>query len=157
MGPPHEGSIRRPIAPWANALPQSYVLLPLRIEYADRPHLVDPLNHFLFQPVLHNWCTLRRGMCYPVCVGWWLSMLLIGKSSPGCVFSGFPLFVSLWSLPYVRRYITVNKNELSVSIYKIFHSLLPSVEYANVTCLILVSKNLRKMQCICANVWWFFG
>ena len=27
-GPPHEGSIRRPIAPWANALPQSYVSLP---------------------------------------------------------------------------------------------------------------------------------
>ena len=25
MGPPHEGSIRRPIAPWANALPLSYV------------------------------------------------------------------------------------------------------------------------------------
>ena len=28
MGPPHEESIRRPIAPWANALPLSYV--PLR-------------------------------------------------------------------------------------------------------------------------------
>ena len=28
MGPPHEGSIRRPIAPWANALPLSYVSLP---------------------------------------------------------------------------------------------------------------------------------
>ena len=28
MGPPHEGSIRRPITPWANALPLSYV--PLR-------------------------------------------------------------------------------------------------------------------------------
>ena len=27
MGPPHEGSIRRPTAPWANALPLSYVLL----------------------------------------------------------------------------------------------------------------------------------
>ena len=25
MGSPHEGSIRRPIAPWANALPLSYV------------------------------------------------------------------------------------------------------------------------------------
>ena len=30
MGPPHEGSIRRPTAPWANALPLSYV--PLRLE-----------------------------------------------------------------------------------------------------------------------------
>ena len=28
MGPAHEGSIRRPIAPWANALPLSYVPLP---------------------------------------------------------------------------------------------------------------------------------
>ena len=28
MGPPHEGSIWRPIAPWANALPLSYVPLP---------------------------------------------------------------------------------------------------------------------------------
>ena len=27
MGPPHEGSIRRPIAPWANSLPLSYVPL----------------------------------------------------------------------------------------------------------------------------------
>ena len=27
MGPPHEGSIRRPIAPWANVLPLSYVPL----------------------------------------------------------------------------------------------------------------------------------
>ena len=30
MGPPHEGSIRRPIATWANALPLSYVPLPER-------------------------------------------------------------------------------------------------------------------------------
>ena len=28
MGPPHEGSIRQPIAPWENALPLSYVPLP---------------------------------------------------------------------------------------------------------------------------------
>ena len=32
MGPPHEGSIRRPIAPWANALPLSYVPLLYRKE-----------------------------------------------------------------------------------------------------------------------------
>ena len=32
MGPPHEGSIRRPIAPWANALPLSYVLLRNRLQ-----------------------------------------------------------------------------------------------------------------------------
>ena len=28
MGPPHEGSIQRPTAPWANALPLSHVPLP---------------------------------------------------------------------------------------------------------------------------------
>ena len=31
MGPPHEGSIRRPTAPWANALPLSYVPLPSKL------------------------------------------------------------------------------------------------------------------------------
>ena len=31
MGPPHEGSIRRSIAPWVNALPLSYVPLPLEV------------------------------------------------------------------------------------------------------------------------------
>ena len=31
MGPPHEGSTRRPIAPWANALPLSYVPLPVKV------------------------------------------------------------------------------------------------------------------------------
>ena len=31
MGPPHEESIRRPIAPWAYALPLSYVPLPWNI------------------------------------------------------------------------------------------------------------------------------
>ena len=43
MGPPHEGSIRRPIAPWANALPLSYVPLP---ENDSR------------KPPQHNSCTL---------------------------------------------------------------------------------------------------
>ena len=34
MGPPHEGLIRRPIAPWANALPLSYV--PIQILWRRR-------------------------------------------------------------------------------------------------------------------------
>ena len=90
MGPPHEGSIRRPIAPWANALPLSYVpLLAQLITCMHAPragrsseverslmvrwvvgsilHGVDPLSYFSFQPVLHNWCNKGRGMCYPVC------------------------------------------------------------------------------------------
>ena len=39
MGPPHEGSIRRPIAPWANALPLSYVPLPV----CGMLHIKEPL------------------------------------------------------------------------------------------------------------------
>ena len=39
MGPPHEGSTRRPIAPWPNALPLSYVplQLPLRSKSWNSP------------------------------------------------------------------------------------------------------------------------
>ena len=35
MGSPHEGSIRRPTAPWANALPLSYVPLPTYQKYVQ--------------------------------------------------------------------------------------------------------------------------
>ena len=43
MGPPHEGSIRRPTAPWANALPLSYVPLP----GGKKPnHRMDSLGWF---------------------------------------------------------------------------------------------------------------
>ena len=48
MGPPHEGSIRRPIAPWANALPLSYVPLPLY----EPSHRQDSTYH---------------GLCYTSC------------------------------------------------------------------------------------------
>ena len=64
---------------------------------------------YSFQPVLHDWCTKGRGMCYPVC---WMvhikeAILLIGKSSL-CGGSGFPFSLSEWSLticltPYNRR------------------------------------------------------
>ena len=30
----------------------------------DPSLMVDPLNYFSFQPVLHNWCNTDRGM-YP--------------------------------------------------------------------------------------------
>ena len=26
------------------------------------------MSYFSFQPVLHNWCNIGRGKCYPVCV-----------------------------------------------------------------------------------------
>ena len=36
IGPPHEGLIRRPIAPRANALPLSYVPLPISARFQER-------------------------------------------------------------------------------------------------------------------------
>ena len=45
MGPPHEGSIRRPITPWANALPLNYV----------------PLFHLLIYSFIHSFVRSRNG------------------------------------------------------------------------------------------------
>ena len=33
---------------------------------SDRSFMMDPLNNFSFQPVLHDWCNKGRGICYPV-------------------------------------------------------------------------------------------
>ena len=72
-------------------------------------HGVDQLSYFSFQPVLHDWCSKGRGMCYPVCgmVHIKEPLLLINKSSL-CGGSGFPFSLSEWSLticltPYNRR------------------------------------------------------
>ena len=61
---------------------------------SDRSFMVDPLNYFSFQPVLHK----GHGMCYPVCRLEHIKepLLLIGKSSP-CGGSRFPLSLSEWS------------------------------------------------------------
>ena len=71
--------------------------------------MVDPLSYFSFQPVLHDWCNIGRGMCYPVCGMMHIKepLLLIGKSSP-CGGSGFHLSLSEWSFticmtPYNRK------------------------------------------------------
>ena len=68
-----------------------------------------PIELFLVQPVLHDWCNKSRGMCYPLCgmVHIKEPLLLIGKSSP-CGGSGFPFSLSEWSLtisltPYNRK------------------------------------------------------
>ena len=45
MGPPHEGSIWRPIAPWANALPLSYVPLQKKKEANGSLTRIDPRTH----------------------------------------------------------------------------------------------------------------
>ena len=33
---------------------------------SDQSLMMDPLNYFIFQPVLHTWCNKCHGMCYPV-------------------------------------------------------------------------------------------
>ena len=61
MGPPHEGSIRWPIAPWANALPLSYVPLPHvkhALEYPRRQSNMP--NRFLRQT--YNLFSCQKGM-----------------------------------------------------------------------------------------------
>ena len=62
------------------------------------PSWGGPIELFLFQAVLHDWCKKGCGMCYPVCgmVHIKEPLLLIGKSSP-CGGSGFPLSLSEWS------------------------------------------------------------
>ena len=44
--------------------------------------MVDPLNYFSFQPVLHNWCNKNCNIFYPVCglVHIKDPLLLIGNS-----------------------------------------------------------------------------
>ena len=59
--------------------------------------MVDPLNYFSFQPVLHDWCNKGRGIRYPVCGMMHIKerLLVIGKSSL-CGGSRFPLLLSEW-------------------------------------------------------------
>ena len=62
--------------------------------------MVDPLNYFLFQPVLHDWYNNGGGMCYPVC-----GMMHIKEP---LLLIGFPFSLSEWSFticltPYNRK------------------------------------------------------
>ena len=58
--------------------------------------MVEPLDYFSFQPVLHDWCNKGRGMCYPVCGMMHIKepLLLIRRPSGH---SRFPLSLSEWS------------------------------------------------------------
>ena len=47
MGPPHEGSIRRPIAPWANALTTELHLAPTGARQREMFYLMTHLTHFI--------------------------------------------------------------------------------------------------------------
>ena len=72
---------------------------------------IDPSwwTHFLFQPVLHDWCNKGCGMCYPVCGMMHIkTLLLTGKSSSGYVAGFISCYLSS-PLPYVSRHIAVNK------------------------------------------------
>ena len=71
MGPPHEGSIQWPIAPWVNALPLSYVPLPeiMRDNY---------FNGYSFLMLYPTDRTSVYSLCYTSCgtlVGMWNSSM----------------------------------------------------------------------------------
>ena len=84
--------------------------------------MVDSLNCFSFQPVLHDWCNKGRGMCYPISGMMHIKepLLLIGKSS-SCGGSRFPLSLSstIYVMPYNCKY-----SVLSASLNKTFPSFL---------------------------------
>ena len=89
MGPPHDGSIRRPIAPWANALPLSYVPLlaqkkPINHDSSccDRQLIQHKLSYiksiffnrlFLISNIIHpriGSSSVVRAFAWGVCVTW---------------------------------------------------------------------------------------
>ena len=80
IGPPHEGSIRRPIAPWANTLTMEL-------------HLAPGVTKTVVCAILMHIKEL---------------FLLIGKSNPMAAADFLSHYLS-GPLPYVRRRITVNK------------------------------------------------
>ena len=53
MGPPHEGSIRRPIATWANALPLSYVPLQYLSQTNREAHCLLHFRNSILRQYLH--------------------------------------------------------------------------------------------------------
>ena len=60
--------------------------------------MVDLLNYFSFQPVLHDRCNKDCGMCYPVCMMVHIKepLLLIREISPCSGGSRFPITLSEW-------------------------------------------------------------
>ena len=68
-----------------------------------------PIELFLFQPVLHDWCNKGHGKCYSVCgmVHIREPLLPIGKSSPCSGAAGFLSHYLNGPLSYVQQHITV--------------------------------------------------
>ena len=62
--------------------------------------MMDPLNYFSFQPVIHNSFNKGHGTQCPVCGMVHIKdpLLLIDNSSPCSNCSGFPLSLCQWSV-----------------------------------------------------------
>ena len=138
MGPPHEGSIRRPIAPWANALTTGLHLTP-----GYRASVVkDQTDNERANPFIDYSYRKQQGIFYfyyptdkivhtRVCaILLWVvhikdPLLLIWKSNPCSGDSGFPLSLSklsftIFPTPYNRKYVEcVSLNKICSSFHVI--------------------------------------
>ena len=67
MDPPHEGSIRRPIAPWANALTTELHLAQLERNAASAPQLLS-ISNLTTKPMVNVIdSTLLMALCKTIC------------------------------------------------------------------------------------------
>ena len=130
---------------------------------SDRYLMVDPLSYFLFQQLFHDWCIKGCDMCYPVCglVHVQDPLLLIRKCSSCTAAAGFFSRYLNGPLLYPRRHITVNKNVLSVSLSKTFHSfplyiyiyVKPLKQFPELTILALQSDVLQESLYLDNSLW----
>ena len=68
------------------------------------PSWGGPIELFLIQPVLHNWCNKGHGMCYPVCGMMHIKqnhVLLISERVAHVAAAGFLSHYLNGPLPYV--------------------------------------------------------
>ena len=121
--------------------------------------MVDQLSHFLFQPVLHDWCNKGHGICFPVCgiVHIKERLLLFGKSSP-CGGSGFHLSLSEWSFTICPTPYNCKSNVLSASLNKTFHSLpcLVPMHYGICSMFLTSNKERKKNKNFVKTKLYFF-
>ena len=104
MGPPHEGSIRQPIAPWANALPLSYIPLPPKHEGSIWRPIAPwanalPLSYVPLPPTHEG--SIRR----PIAP--WANALTTELKNPssylGCLVSSYKVLIAQWVQPMKDR------------------------------------------------------
>ena len=83
MGPPHEGSIRQPIAPWANALLLSYILLRgLIVQSAcwlcnktridSKQSVSELMMWWVIRSIPHGASITKAVVCAILSVEWWM-------------------------------------------------------------------------------------